>query len=171
MSPRTMQRVTSVWPLSLLLAFSPLGCASQKAADPAALKSAIESASTRFEEAFARRDAPALAQMYAEDAHAYPPGAPAALGRAGIEELWKGVLAMPVGRIRLETGDVGGEGSTAWESGRYILLGSNGATMDEGKYVVVWKHEESGWKLYRDIWNSDSPPRAPSASADSTTAR
>jgi hypothetical protein len=35
--------------------------------------------------------------------------------------------------------------------------------MDEGKYIVVWKHEPDGWKLYRDMWSSNSPQLAPAA--------
>jgi ketosteroid isomerase-like protein len=52
---------------------------------------------------------------------------------------------------------VNGNGETAWEDGRYTLLGTNGSTMDDGKYIVVWKHEADGWKMYRDMWSSNSP--------------
>jgi ketosteroid isomerase-like protein len=32
--------------------------------------------------------------------------------------------------------------------------------MDDGKYVVLWKREKDGWKLYRDIFNSNTPQQA-----------
>jgi len=42
-----------------------------------------------------------------------------------------------------------------------------GSTMDEGKYIVIWKREGDGWKLYRDMWSSDSPQRTAQASSPS----
>jgi ketosteroid isomerase-like protein len=74
--------------------------------------------------------------------------------------MWKGLLSMPVGRIQLRTIEVDGNGETAWEEGRYTLVGANGATLDDGKYVVIWKHQPDGWKLYRDIWSSNTPQQA-----------
>ena len=35
--------------------------------------------------------------------------------------------------------------------------------MDEGKYIVIWKREPGGWKIYRDMWSSNSPRQAGSA--------
>ncbi|HYQ89862.1 MAG TPA: DUF4440 domain-containing protein [Candidatus Binatia bacterium] len=124
------------------------------------LKSSIEAVNAQFAEAVARRDVAALGQLYAADAQAYPPGLAIVAGRAAIQDMWKGLLSMPVGRLQLRTADVDGNGETAWETGRFTLVGSNGSTMDDGKYIVVWKHEEGGWKLYRDMWSSDSPQQA-----------
>ncbi|MDH5788253.1 MAG: hypothetical protein OEZ40_08185 [Candidatus Bathyarchaeota archaeon] len=28
---------------------------------------------------------------------------------------------------------------------------------EKGKYISIWKHTASGWKLHRDIWNSSLP--------------
>jgi uncharacterized protein (TIGR02246 family) len=131
------------------------------------LKSSIEAVNARFAEAFARRDVAALGQLYTADAQAFPPGTAPVSGRSAIQDMWKGLLAMPVGRIQLRTIEVDGNGETAWEAGRYTLIGSNGSTMDDGKYIVVWKHDAEGWKLHRDMWSSDSPqqvvPAVPSA--------
>jgi len=124
------------------------------------LKSEIEAANGRFADAFARRDVAALGSLYATDAQAFPPGVAPVAGRASIQDMWKGFLAMPVGRIQLRTVEVDGNGETAWEEGRYTLVASNGSTMDEGKYVVIWKHQPDGWKLYRDMWSSNSPQQA-----------
>jgi ketosteroid isomerase-like protein len=79
--------------------------------------------------------------------------------------MWKGLLSMPVGRLQLRTVEVDGNTETAWETGRFTLVGSNGSTMDDGKYIVVWKHEPDGWKLYRDMWSSDSPQQAAPAAS------
>ena len=154
--------------LLLLLALAGLaslgaGCAKDRRTEITELKTAIESANVRFSEAFARRDVVALGQLYAADAQAFPPGSAPVAGRAAIQDMWKGVLAMPVGRIQLMTLEVDGNGETAWEEGRYTLVGSNGSTMDEGKYIVIWKREGDGWRLYRDMWSSNSPQQEAAA--------
>ncbi len=141
-------------------AMSLAGCAKDRRADVAEMKAAIESANARFAEAFSRRDVATLGQLYAADAQAYPPGTAPLVGRTAIQDMWKGVLGMSGGRIQLRTVEVDGNGETAWEAGRYTLIGSNGSTVDDGKYIVLWKHEQDGWKLYRDMWSSDSPQQA-----------
>jgi ketosteroid isomerase-like protein len=35
--------------------------------------------------------------------------------------------------------------------------------MDVGKYIVVWKRDGADWKIYRDMWSSNSQPQAPAA--------
>jgi ketosteroid isomerase-like protein len=40
----------------------------------------------------------------------------------------------------------------------WTLKGKDGAELDHGKYVVIWKKEAGGWKLHRDIWNSSQAP-------------
>ena len=136
------------------------GCATNRQKEIETLKGEIEAANGRFADAFARRDVAALGALYAKDAQAYPPGLPPVAGRASIQDMWKGFLAMPVGRLELRTIEVDGNGSTAWEDGRYTILGVNGSTMDDGKYVVVWRRDPDGWKLYRDIWSSNTPQQA-----------
>jgi ketosteroid isomerase-like protein len=53
-------------------------------------------------------------------------------------------------------------GDTIHEIGSYTLKihpkGQN-PSEDKGKYIVIWKHTASGWKLHRDIWNSNLPPQ------------
>jgi ketosteroid isomerase-like protein len=138
------------------------GCAKERKAEVAELKLAIEAANARFADAFSRRDVAAIGQLYTPDAEAYPPGIAPVSGRGAIQDMWKGLLSMPVGRIQLTTVEVDGNGETAWETGRYSLLGNNGSTMDEGKYIVIWKRDPDGWKLHRDMWSSNTPQGTPS---------
>ena len=156
-------------------AFACGGCGNDRQKELETLKSTLESRNATFAEAFAKRDVQGLGQCYTTDAQAFPPGVAPVSGRAAIQDMWKGFLAMPVGRIELRTVDVDGNGQTAWEAGQFTLVGTNGATMDEGKYIVVWKHEADGWKMYRDMWSSNSPQQttseAPSGSGLDTLGR
>jgi len=145
---------------ALLLPFA-AGCQSAPKSDPAAIRSDVEGLNRQFMEAFARKDAAAVGLLYAEDALALPPGAVEVEGRAAIEGMWKSVMALPFSQIELKTADVDGGPNTAWEFGRYRMLQNDGSVMDTGKYVVVWKNTEAGWKIFRDIWNSDVPSASP----------
>jgi len=163
-----MRRTLSAgWIALLALTALMAGCGKDRRTEISELKAKIEAENARFAEAFSRRDVAALGQLYAADAQAFPPGTAPVAGRAAIQDMWKGLLAMPVGRIQLRTIEVDGNDETAWEAGHYTLVGSNGSTMDDGKYIVVWKHDTDGWKLYRDMWSSDSPQRAAPAGAPS----
>ena len=154
--------------LALLAAVS-AGCAGGKKSDPDAVRTEIEAANKQFMEIFARGDAATLAGAYTEDAQALPPGSQIVEGRAAIEAMWRGLYSLPVKEIQLETKEVVGHEDDACEVGRYRLIGNDGSIFEAGKYVVIWRRGEGGWKLYRDIWNADAPaPTLPAAAvADS----
>ena len=48
---------------------------------------------------------------------------------------------------------------------------ANGATVDNGKYLSVYKRVDGKWLLIRDTWNSDTPaaPAALSTAPATTT--
>jgi len=156
------RRMTVAAALLALLALV-VGCQTAPKQDPAALRSAIDAANRQFTDAFSHKDGVAIGLLYAEDAVAYPPGAVEVEGRAAIEAMWKGVLALPLSEVELKTSEIGGGIDTAWESGRYRMLQNDGSVADAGKYVVIWKESEGGWKIYRDIWNSDAPSATPAS--------
>jgi uncharacterized protein (TIGR02246 family) len=139
------------------LASSPVGCAGEKKESPAEVRTSIEGVNRQFMDAFSRGDAARISTLYAEDAQLYPPGNPSVTGRAEVEKLWRGVLALPVKEMRLETAEVQAFGDDATEVGRYTLVGNDGRELDAGTYVVLWKRGAGGWKLHRDIWNSNAP--------------
>jgi uncharacterized protein (TIGR02246 family) len=139
----------------LTLAFA--GCAGEKKESPTEVRTAIDAVNREFMDAFSRGDAARIATIYAEDAQLYPPGNPAVSGRADIEKTWRGVLALPVKEMRLETAEAQAFGDDATEVGRYTLVGNDGRELDAGKYIVLWKRGAGGWKVHRDIWNSNAP--------------
>lgn len=138
------------------------GCSpAEKRASPDEVRSAIEAVNRQFMEAFSRRDAAAMGLLYAEDGQLLPPGALPVDGRQAIVTMWQSILALPIDAIDLQTAEVGVGDDSAWETGRYTMTASDGSTTESGKYVVIWKRGEAGWKIYRDIWNSNAPAAAP----------
>jgi uncharacterized protein (TIGR02246 family) len=144
------------------VAASLAGCApAAKTESPAEVRSAIEASNKQFMDAFSRRDAAAIGLLYAEDGQVLPPSAPALDGREAIVTMWQSVLALPIASVQLQTIEVGVGEDSAWETGRYTMTGNDGRTAEAGKYVVIWKHGEAGWKIYRDIWNGNTPATPP----------
>ena len=95
--------------------------------------------------------------MYTERGQLFPPDAQIVDGRPAIETYWKSALDGGVKGVELKTTEVFSLGEAAAETGTYTLSGKNGDSLEEGKYVVVWKRVDGQWKLHRDCWNSNKP--------------
>ena len=79
-------------------------------------------------------------------------------GTEAIAKFWGGAIASGVAAVELKTLEVYGRGTTATEVGEYTLRDKARKVLDRGKYIVVWKHEDSGWKLLRDMFSTNLPP-------------
>ena len=124
--------------------------------DLASAKTAIEAMNVKFSESFKKGDSAAIASYYADDAWMLPPNSEPVKG-AGIVSLWGSFIGMGFKDLKLMTDEVSGNQDQLAETGHYELYGADNKMMDKGKYVVVWKPVNGGWKLYRDIWNSSMP--------------
>ena len=126
----------------------------------ASARKAIEENLKVFIEAFNKGDAAGVAAIYAMDAKLLPPNSKLVEGQANIQTFWGGAISAGVKMVSLTTSDVTASGDYAIETGKYVTTmpaASGGTTTDEGKFVVVWQRQGRGWKMIRDIWNSDKP--------------
>ncbi len=117
----------------------------------------IAAANAKFMDAFNSGNAAGVAALYAEDGAILPPNAEIMRGRAAIQPFWQGAMNMGVKSAVLASIEVEDHGNTAIEVGQYTLSGDAGQLLDAGKYVVIWKHVQGDWRLFRDIWNSSRP--------------
>ncbi|MGE3979584.1 MAG: DUF4440 domain-containing protein [Nitrospira sp.] len=120
----------------------------------------IESANAQFVSAFKRGDAIAIANLYTAEAQLLPANNDFVRGTAAIRAFWQSVIDMGLKGANLETIELEAHGDTAIEIGRYRLLAADDAVADQGKYIVVWKHDTGTWKLHRDIWTTSQPSPA-----------
>jgi uncharacterized protein (TIGR02246 family) len=123
-------------------------------------RSDIDALNATFMKGVEQRDAAMIASVYAPDARVLAPGSPAVVGRAAIEEFWKGFLDQGVEGGVLKTLTLDEQGDLAVEEGQYEVR-AGGAVVDTGKYVVVHRRQSDGsWKFGTDIFNSDqaAPP-------------
>jgi uncharacterized protein (TIGR02246 family) len=122
------------------------------------IRATLTAANEAFMAAFARGDAAGMAALYTEDGQVLPPNADVVTGHAAIQAMWQSVMDMGVKEAKVEIVEAEGFGDTATEVSRYTLLGAEGAELDKGKYIVLWKRVGGEWKLHRDIFNSSLPP-------------
>lgn len=134
-------------------------------ADLAAIRSEIQDANKKFSEAFAAKDADAVASLYAEDAQLMPAHSPVLRGR---EEAKKNILdAMNAGvtGLTFTTEEVNGTRDLAYESGKFqVMVGDN--VVDRGKYIVEWRKVGELWLISKDMFSTDLPAPRSAAQKD-----
>lgn len=119
----------------------------------------IELANAEFMRAYAAGDAAKLAARYTEDGQLLPPGMEPVTGHAAIEAYWRASFGAGAAKAILTTLEAEQHGDTAIETGNVEILDAQGNRLDAAKYIVIWKRVDGAWKMHRDIFNSNLPPR------------
>ena len=118
------------------------------------IHSTISSLSKNFESTFAQGDIAGIADFYTENGMLLPAGSDFVQGKQNIKDYWQIAIDMGIKDIKLEILEVEQHDNTAIEMSKYTLYSSDNQEIDHGKGIVIWKYENSVWKLHRDIWNS-----------------
>jgi tetratricopeptide (TPR) repeat protein len=117
----------------------------------------IQQANRHLQEAFARRDARAIAGSYAHSATFTSPSGRVLDDVSSIEEFWQDVMEQGVSAVRLESEElyVGDAAyiNTTTELGRYQFL-KDEEVAAAGTFIVIWAHTADGWKRFRHMWAS-----------------
>jgi uncharacterized protein (TIGR02246 family) len=123
--------------------------------------SEVNAVAQAFHEGVAKRDAAALASLYAENARFLPPGMEPCEGRAQTQSAMQQLLDMGASALDLEPLEVREAGDLMIEYGRYTLRiepAGHEAMTDFGKYIVVHERQADGSaKILYDIFNSNAP--------------
>ncbi len=113
-----------------------------------------------WQSAYDAKDPAGLAAVYAEDGALLPPNSEMANGRAAIEAYWAEFHTSGIG-VEITDTEVYAHSDIGYTVGTFIAADADGATIDEGKYVVIWRNVDGKWQMHRDIWNSSRPPPTP----------
>jgi len=127
---------------------------------------AIRQRTQEFKATFNAKDPDKLAAFYPVEAVLMPPNAPTVRGKDSIRDFFKELYAQGGTDLDLETRDVRGQGTMAYESGTYSLNrrpSTGSATRDRGKYLLIWRHQNGTWAIESTIWSSDLPEVVPLA--------
>ena len=113
-------------------------------------------------EVFQSGDAAATAALHTDDAHAFPPNAPAVRGRQDLESLWRELIDSGVKVKNLVPIEVGTGNDLGFLLATFSLEVPNedGSVRTEtGKVVDVLKRQGDGsWKFHTTAWSTDAPP-------------
>lgn len=117
--------------------------------------------------AYNAKDAIGVAAEYTDDAILMPPNLAPVKSKIAVTDFMRQTLVPPYNSMLMNVAETVVSGDYAFSSGYYTLLRADGTTLDTGKFVEVLKND-GGWKIYRDIYNSDmiaatQPVAAPSA--------
>lgn len=123
---------------------------------------AVRAADAAWLRAANARDYEAMAAVYSGDAKVMPPEHASVSGHVDIAAFWKAALK-PVGKVELRYSETHGMGAYAFRTGTFTMRGSKGGVLQTGKFVEVWHRGPAGWKLYRDIFNSNPSSAAPAS--------
>lgn len=119
-------------------------------------RSWIESDNAKFMDEVKKGDSNALAAHYGADAWLMFDNSEPVKGSA-IASTWSSAIKSGMKELKLTTVDLTGNAELLVETGMFEVIGAGNKTLDKGKYIVVWKPENDGWKIYRDIGNSNMP--------------
>ena len=106
-----------------------------------------------WQDAFNKGNGDALAALYAQDAIAMPPGADLVEGFEKVAALMTAHLGHGL-QTEITPLETKVHGPLGWQVGRWRLCGPDGDEIDHGKFFQLWRQDEDGWRIARDIWNS-----------------
>jgi ketosteroid isomerase-like protein len=153
-----MKSIKQAWKiLSCLIVFFALVAHAKAQTDNAKVMEEINSANKQFEQVYISSGGAGVATFYAKDAKVLPPNSEMIESNDEIGKFWKGVFDAGVKKFSLTALTVESLGNSAVETGKFVIYDANDKQIDAGKYLVFWKKEKDGWKLFRDIWNTSSP--------------
>lgn len=119
--------------------------------------------------AYNGKNASGIAALYTDDAVLMPPNLATVKSKIAVEDFMRQMLVPPMSGMLLNYTETNVCGDNAYSYGYYTELGANGVTIDRGKFVEILRND-GGWKISRDIWNSDMiAPTASTAPAAGTT--
>lgn len=101
-------------------------------------------------------DAAAIAAAYTADAKIFPGNKTILQGQEAIQNYWTPGGGNRIVYHQVLPEEIVVKGDLAYDWGYYEgrTLKADGTEADwKGKYVIVWKLEAGGWKIYLDIWN------------------
>ncbi|EGK73439.1 Putative signal peptide protein [Methyloversatilis universalis FAM5] len=121
------------------------------------LQAAIADINTRWDAAFNRGDAAAVAALYDAEAAVLPAGGDAAVGPAAIQTLFAGAIASGIHNHRIEQHAVAGDDLIATQRGRWSAQAKNAdgeLQTFSGHLTVVYRRQpDGGWRALTHIWN------------------
>jgi uncharacterized protein (TIGR02246 family) len=151
--------------MAMAAALAVSGCGQrEEPADSAQIEAQLEEAEKKWNAAYYKRDAAALANMYADDAAVANPDSDLVSGKEAIAAAVKGYAGDPNLRVefRSDRVQVAASGDLAYTRGRYTMTMTDpktkGPHTTTGNYLTVWQKQADGsWKAVEDFVTTGAP--------------
>lgn len=120
-------------------------------------KKAIAESNARYFESFVKNDSSIFINSYASDACIMAPGAKQLCGPEAAAAFFKTAYReYGLRNGKFITTAVYGDGiDFVTEEGLWQSFNEKGELFDDGKFLVLWKKTEKGWKMFRDSFSSN----------------
>jgi len=151
-----------------MAAFSLVAC-NQNASKISPDEQAIRDLDAHWVTVANNKDANGAAAMYADDGGVYAPNQPPAIGHEAVLATWVNLVQLPGFSVDFQPNKIliAASKDLAIDIGTYTLKTGdvNAPKVENGKYVVSWVKRDNAWKVYTDMFSSDTapPPSAPTA--------
>jgi ketosteroid isomerase-like protein len=148
--------------LLIVLTFSLPSCSFEKATPNLdEVKKAIAVSNAVYFDAFVKNDPSIFINRYAQDACIMAPFAPQTCGRENATQFFRAAYdGYGMRNGKFITTAVYGEGNEyVTEEGLWQSFKAKGELFDDGKFLVLWKKTPEGWKMFRDAFSSNHPPK------------
>ncbi|WP_259071325.1 YybH family protein [Mucilaginibacter sp. X4EP1] len=148
--------ITAILGIALFLVYNNSTAQSTNSSNLTAVKKAIEKTNILYFDLFAQKDT-AIVNLYTDDACLLSPNMPPICGKKALEKDFGDTFAAgQVKGVKFQTGEVYGDGKGyITEEGTWQVFDPNGKLLDDGKYLKLWRATKDGWKIFRDLFNSN----------------
>ncbi|HEY4646193.1 MAG TPA: SgcJ/EcaC family oxidoreductase [Steroidobacteraceae bacterium] len=121
-----------------------------------------ETAALEWETARNSGDADAMAALHTENAQVLPPNAPVVEGRAAIRTYFRNLFEQRAAPAAFDVREIIVFGNFAYRQGIYSVTLADGNT-EYGKFIQLWKRDNGGWRIHRQMWSRNGLPLAPAS--------
>lgn len=126
-----------------------------------AVKKYINEMNKTYQDRFTHNDTAFYVERYCADAAIMPEQMNAFVGRDSIRHFNYNDGNNKEFKVDILAKNIYGNEELIIEEGTYSFPDGKGGSVDNGKFIAIWKQEDGKWKLYREIWNSNNPPMPP----------
>ncbi len=120
------------------------------------VKKIIDQQNQIYMDGYNNQNSQMAVDLHTDDVFVMPPNSKILRDKQAVKKLIEDDIQNGVHDVVFTTLDLKVDGDYAYEVG--ISTMKIGATIDTGKYIVVWEKQKNGdWLIKADIWNTDLP--------------
>lgn len=154
---KTYNNVSLILPFALLFSVNAVGQTQGRKERFEEARKAIAESNAIYFQSFVENDSSIFIDRYADDACIMAPFAPRQCGKENVLKFFReayGKYGLRNGNF-ITTAIYGDAHEYVTEEGLWQSFNEKGQLFDDGKFLVLWKKTEKGWKMYRDSFSSN----------------